>query len=748
MAEYQSEVDIKIKGTINQGEITKQLGDVKSQFETFSKSLGDTLNKGFSVAFGVGLAQLGEKAIEVAKDFAKESIKAFAEADRASKDLQNSLSNIGKSEFLPQLAKQAEDLANKYSFSAKSIEKAQSDLVTQNELSVNQVEKLQPIIANLARKTGQSYEESAHQIQLALEGNGKALKQFGVKLDKGATAEQNFNKITTELGDKLKGSADAFNESAEGGIAKYQHSLEKLEEQLGSKLFPILGELAKIFSEVLDNLQPVEDVIISIITPLEDMGKEIGNLIKDLTGWDAKTTTVADTMQFLSKVLKISMIPLKLIINSVIVAAKEFGHLAKITKDVFSGDFKGAIEEGKQAVTDYADGVVKSIQIVKDGFTQIPKIAKETSDEVVEEKKDLSKRTHKLTKEEEKKLEAARKKEEARRAKEYKERIKEDKEFQKQIYENNKEQSDLKKTFGATDEEIDQQFNDIRIKNAWMTDAEIYKVIQKELQDKKDAADAATKIDDEFNKRSDKDAEQVRKNHELQNKLETDFFKGQKDAQQKIDDAYQEYLKRNSQGTFEEFAKQYREDADKKKASIKDASDFRKQMESETMSALNDLANLFSEMESDRRNQSKQEQLKHAKESFYINKALGLVNVGISTGEAIAAAAIGPPGLPSPSAIAGIVMASVNGAAQIAAIAAKQFNPGSLGNGSSSAPKPNLSGGGSQAQFQPQSFFGLGGSQLQSPQQLQQNQQVYVTTTDLNNAMGKVNVTTSRSKIG
>lgn len=733
--------NINVKLNLDTSKVPGQLNEVKGQFDKFTESVKDSFGEGFKMAFGFGLEQGAEKAAEAIKDFVKESIKEFTQLDLATKQLQNSLSGLGKSEFYPQLAKQAETLADQYNFSVKSIEKSQSDLVTQNELSVNQVEKLQPVIANLARKTGESYEEASKQVQMALEGNGKALKQFGIHLEKGATAEQNFNIITGELADKVQGAADAYDNSAAGGIARFQHAVEKIQEQLGAKLFPILGDIAKVFSEVLDNIQPVEDVFSSIIEPIKEMFTEVGKLIQQLTGWDAKTTTVADTMQFLAKWIKLSMIPLKLLINSIIVTAKELGHLGAIVDDVFHGKFKAAFEEGKLAAVDYAEGVVKSIDIVKDGFKEIPKEVKKTDDDIVEEKVDLSKRLHKLTEEQKKKLATEKAKQEKQREKEYKERIKQENEANKQIYENAQSQTEIKKKFGLTDDDIDKQFNDLRVQNAWMSDQEIYKTIQKTLEEKKKSADEAAKADTEASK-------EIRENAQIDFNLKKDF----KVTQAQIDAAYQEAQRKDAQITYKEFAQLYKDDLELKKKAEEEKKKAAKESQKEVFenakqlsTALNDLDSLFEELASQRRNQSAAQKAKTAKKEFEIKKGLGIVNAAISTAEGIAKAVADSPetgGLP------GSAFAAAIGAIQIATIAAKKYTPGSSSGGSSAPSTPSFSTSNQSApSFQPSTFQGLGQSQLNSSQS-QQAQQVYVTQTDLNNSARKVSVTSNRSKIG
>lgn len=275
---------------------------------------------------------------------------------------------------------------------------------------------------------------------------------------------------------------------------------------------------------------------------------------------------------------------------------------------------------------------------------------------------------------------------------------------------------------------------------------DIQDVNQKEI----DAAQGAAAVKQEtIDDTADKEIESAKGNADLikaiNDKRDADKLKAEQDLQDNI-----VKINQNSTKQIEDLKKQEVDDAieasQKKKEAIQADAKEAYTVASGLMSALNDLSNLFTELESQKRNQSAAQKLKAAKKEFEINKALGLVNAGIHTAEAITTAAIGPPGLPSPTAIAGIVMASVTGAAQIAAIAAKKFTPGSTSTSSPTPSLPSASSGGS-SQFQPSSFQSLGSI---NPQQIQNqsSQQVYVTTTDLNSALDKVNVSKSRSTIG
>lgn len=137
------------------------------------------------------------------------------------------------------------------------------------------------------------------------------------------------------------------------------------------------------------------------------------------------------------------------------------------------------------------------------------------------------------------------------------------------------------------------------------------------------------------------------------------------------------------------------------------------------------------------------------KKEFNSNKTLGIINAAISTAEGIAKAVGENPmagGLP------GSAIAAAIGAAQIAAIAAKKFNPDSYQEVSagSGGGISNPSVGGQQdqtPQFNSATFAGLG-QRNSGIQQKLEAQRVYVLETDITNTQNKVSVIESRAKIG
>ncbi len=78
------------------------------------------------------------------------------------------------------------------------------------------------------------------------------------------------------LTDKIRGQAQAFSESAAGGIAKFHAGLQNLEEQLGSHLLPVLGAAANGVANFMDKIAAAPTATDKFQAALEGLGFSAG----------------------------------------------------------------------------------------------------------------------------------------------------------------------------------------------------------------------------------------------------------------------------------------------------------------------------------------------------------------------------------------------------------------------------------------------------------------------------------------
>lgn len=274
----QQDANIKIHTEVDQSGLDKGLKEVHSKVKHTTEE-GSSMFKEMFEALGV--EKLVEKGLEVVTDFFKESIKGAKEAEVNTVQLKNSLENLGAAGDFSEIIENSEELSKKFVISKQDILKSTTALETYGKLTQKQIKDLEPVILNYSKKTGKSVSESTEDIIRGLEGQGRGLKAIGVELKSGGTTAQNYAQIIDQVGAKVDGAADAFNNTAAGGMNKFHITLEELQEDIGAKLLPALADLASSFTPLLEQIGPlVEDMMPLLTTSL----KTIAPLFNTLGG--------------------------------------------------------------------------------------------------------------------------------------------------------------------------------------------------------------------------------------------------------------------------------------------------------------------------------------------------------------------------------------------------------------------------------------------------------------------------------
>lgn len=281
----QTDIEFKIKSVVDDSKATKTLGDLKKNalaggksidgLTKNMKSLGKEANhteSAFKSMFkALTVEKLLEKGFEVVLDFFHESIDAAKEAEVTTSNLKNTLHNIGDDDSFGKLTKSAEDFGKTYGFTTDEVEQAQAKLLASGRFTTDEVIKLQPQIADLARSTGESYDEASQKVLKAVEGNKKALKDFGVQVDASKSSTENLKSVTDGLSSSIGGAADAFNKTGAGAIANFQVQIKDLQEDLGKKLLPVIGNLATKLMPIFEQLIPVIEKLFNAFSPIIDI---------------------------------------------------------------------------------------------------------------------------------------------------------------------------------------------------------------------------------------------------------------------------------------------------------------------------------------------------------------------------------------------------------------------------------------------------------------------------------------------
>lgn len=218
--------DNQTKGPINQ--VENSLGNLTA-----------TVKK-FAIAAGVAFAA------KQVFDFGVSAVKAFAESEAAMAKVTATLATLPKE--LKVTTAEVEKLSNAATQLGFSNEEAAINIAnfTQRTGSLTEATKLNNLAMDLARAKNLDLASAGNIVNLALSGNVRALKAYGIELDETKTPAE----ALIELQAKVAGQADAFANTTQGKLAILSESWGEFKEAIGASLaealVPFFDEMIKI----------------------------------------------------------------------------------------------------------------------------------------------------------------------------------------------------------------------------------------------------------------------------------------------------------------------------------------------------------------------------------------------------------------------------------------------------------------------------------------------------------------------
>jgi hypothetical protein len=239
-------------------DLEKLRGKVGAVSQANNQLGGSFLNFTKNVA-GIALATIGVQGLF---HFLQGSITEAEDAEQSLSRLKNTLSNIGREDALERLVDKSNELAQSFKFlDNDDINKVFQKLITYGKLTERQIGELTDVIINFSKKNKISLEESSTVIIKALEGSGKALKEYGINMKDGGDVTERFGIIMQDLKPKVDGAADAFGETFEGKLAIARQSIKDTQEEIGNGLIPVLAALLKATSEGLKGIGSLFEIV-------------------------------------------------------------------------------------------------------------------------------------------------------------------------------------------------------------------------------------------------------------------------------------------------------------------------------------------------------------------------------------------------------------------------------------------------------------------------------------------------------
>jgi hypothetical protein len=224
----QSNIDIKILAEFLGKNAFKQADTAVGKLNKSVKSLGAS----FGIAFGG--AALG---IAI-----KKTIRDFADAERETQQLTNTVKNLGLAFAAPEVDAYVQKIGKLYGVTGDQAVPALQALLTATG-SVSRSTKIMNVALDLAASRNADVASVASDLANAYVGNTKGLNQYRLGLTKAELAAMSFDEILEKIGSQTLGSADEAAKTLSGQLAILAEVSNQAKERIGGGLVQALGGL-------------------------------------------------------------------------------------------------------------------------------------------------------------------------------------------------------------------------------------------------------------------------------------------------------------------------------------------------------------------------------------------------------------------------------------------------------------------------------------------------------------------------
>jgi hypothetical protein len=225
----QSNIDIKIIAEFIGKNAFKQADTAATKLNKTVKTLGSS----FGLAFGG--AALGYAV--------KSTIKDFADAQRETVNLTNTVKNLGLAFDAPQVTAYVDQIGRLYGVTGDQAVPAMQALLSATG-SVSKSTEIMNAALNLAASRSAKVGDVAQDLANAYIGNSKGLNQYRLGLTRAELSAMTFQEIMDVIGKQTLGAADEAAKSLTGQLAILSEVTNQAKERIGGGLVEALGGLS------------------------------------------------------------------------------------------------------------------------------------------------------------------------------------------------------------------------------------------------------------------------------------------------------------------------------------------------------------------------------------------------------------------------------------------------------------------------------------------------------------------------
>lgn len=250
-----------------------QLKEAENAVQQLSKQIQKQTQEQTKAVFnGVAAWDLLKKGIGMATGFLEDSVKSSMEAAKTMALVRQNVQNAGLSyDSLSGKIKQAAESALEMGFDDEEAAMSLSRMMLVTK-DYDKALQLHHLALDLARNKNIDLSTATTLLAQVTQGNNRVLKQYGIELKDDASAADNL----ASLQDKVKGSAEAFANTAAGKLAAVNEKWQNMKESIGDRVTPALTDL----------LSHAEEALPAITDLLTGLAGGIGSILTAITAVD------------------------------------------------------------------------------------------------------------------------------------------------------------------------------------------------------------------------------------------------------------------------------------------------------------------------------------------------------------------------------------------------------------------------------------------------------------------------------
>lgn len=213
-------------------------------------------------------------------DFAKQSIKAFAEEDKAIRALSLNLKSLGLAYDVTPIEDYIDKLQRATGIADNELRPAFQQLANATR-SLSASQEILNVAMDVSAGTGKSVQQVTQALSRAYLGNKTSLGRLNVGISKADLATKSFDDILADLSKRFSGQAAAAAETYTGKINRLKISADEAQEILGGKLvqsIEMLGEGRGGITALADEMERFATYVGNIAVGFSQIVKDIESL--------------------------------------------------------------------------------------------------------------------------------------------------------------------------------------------------------------------------------------------------------------------------------------------------------------------------------------------------------------------------------------------------------------------------------------------------------------------------------------